>query len=227
MKRLFLLFLFTLSCMTVALAQSNSDFELWLKMGGKVDLAEKWRLNFEEQIRFDENIGAVKNYHTEAEIIFRPNKQFNLMFVPRFIRRNDNSGDTQGYENVIRFQLGGSYEHESGQFEFKHRVLFQHRNEMGIKKDEGDVPEKFLRYKLNTQYKIKNWKYDPEFSIEYFQPVDNSMVNTNQSIRFGIGTERDYDKFGELGIDYLIDLSLGLAIKEIAHILSLKYTYTF
>ena len=53
------------------------------------------------------------------------------------------------------------------------------------------------------------------------------MVNTNQSIRFGIGTERDYDKFGELGIDYLIDLSLGLAIKEIAHILSLKYTYTF
>lgn len=227
MKRLFLILLLTTGFCGLSHAQSSSDFELWLKMGGKVDLGEKWRLDFEEQIRFDENAGAVKNYHTEAEIIYKPNKKIDLMFVPRFIRRNDNSGDTQGYENLLRFQIGGTYEHESGQFEFKHRLLFQHRNQLGIKKDEGDVPEKYLRYKLNTEYKIKDWKYDPEFSIEYFQTIDNKLVDTFNSIRFGIGTERNYDRFGEFGIDYMIDLSLGLDIQEIAHILSFKYTYSF
>ncbi|NVK86103.1 MAG: DUF2490 domain-containing protein [Cytophagia bacterium] len=227
MKRVFLLFCILFSWASILKAQTDSDFELWLKMGGKVDLGEKWRLDFEEQIRFDENVGAVKNYHTEAEINFKASKNLDLVFVPRFIRRNDNSGDTQGYENLIRFQIGGKFEHESGQFEFKHRLLFQHRNQMGVKKNEGDVPEKFLRYKLNTQYKIKDWKYDPEFSVEYFQPIDNDLVNTNKSIRFGIGTERDYDQFGEFGIDYMIDLSLGLAIREVAHILSFKYTYSF
>ncbi|WP_420388505.1 DUF2490 domain-containing protein [Roseivirga sp.] len=227
MKKFLILFCLFTGWQSISQAQSTSDFELWLKLGGKADLSEKWRLNMEQQIRFDENVGAVKNYHTELELVYRANSKVDLFFVPRFIRRNDNSGDTQGYENLFRFQLGGAYEHESGQFEFKHRLLFQHRNELGIKKDEGDVPELFVRYKINTEYKIKDWKYDPEFSVEYFQAIDQEFADNNNSIRFAIGTERDYDRFGELGIDYMIDLSLGLAIREVAHILSFKYTYVF
>lgn len=227
MKKLLILFCLFIGWQSFSRAQSTSDFELWLKLGGKADLSEKWRLNIEQQIRFDENVGAVKNYHTELGLVYRLSSKFDLFFVPRFIRRNDNSGDTQGYENLFRFQLGGAYEHESGLFEFKHRLLFQHRNELGIKKDEGDVPELFVRYKINTEYKIKDWKYDPEFSVEYFQAIDQEFADNNNSIRFAIGTERDYDRFGELGVDYMIDLSFGLAIREVAHILSFKYTYVF
>lgn len=219
----FILWLFVSS----AFAQRSTDFELWLKLGGKVDLAEKWRLDFEEQIRFDESVGAVKNYHTEAELKFKASKKLDLIFVPRFIRRNDNSGDNQGYENLIRFQVGSAYEHKSGQFEFKHRLLFQHRNEMGVRKDEGDLPEKVIRYKLNTEYKIKNWKYDPQFSVEYFNALDKPLTNEFNSIRFGFGTERGYDKFGDLGIDYLLDMTLGRPVQQVAHIISLKYTYKF
>lgn len=227
MKKSILLFFLVLIASSNAFAQRDTDLELWLKLGGKVSLSEKWRLDLEEQLRFDEAIGAVKNYHTEVEIKYKFTKDIDLIFVNRFIRRNDNSGDEQGYENHIRFQFGGAYEHEGGQFRFKHRLLFQHQNEMGIKKDEGDVPEKIIRYKLSTEYKIKNWKYDPQFSFEYFNALDQEFSDTNSKMRFGIGTERDYDKLGEFGIDYQIDFSVGLAIKEIAHIISLKYTYSF
>ena len=216
-----------LLCASGAYAQRSTDLELWMKLGGKVDLSEKWRLNFEEQIRFDESVSAVKNYHSELELIYRPSKNVDVFFVPRFIRRNDNSGDNQGYENLIRFQLGGAYEHESGQFEFKHRLLYQHRNEMGVKKDEGDVPEKVIRYKLSTEYKIKNWKYDPQFSVEYFNALDKPLTNEFNGIRFGIGTERGYDQLGEFGIDYLLDLTLGRPVPQVAHIISFKYTYKF
>lgn len=214
-------------CAFSAFGQRSTDLELWMKLGGKADLFKKWKISFEEQIRFDESIGAVKNYHSELELKYQATKKIDFFFVPRFIRRNDNSGDNQGYENLIRFQFGSTFEHERGQFEFKHRLLFQHRNEMGIKRDEGDVPEKVIRYKLSTEYKIKDWKYDPQFSVEYFNALDKALTNEFNGIRFGFGTERGYDNLGEFGIDYLLDLTLGRPVQQIAHIISLKYTYKF
>lgn len=211
------------------LGQSNlqvSDIEVWLKLGGKIDLTDRWSLAFEEQIRFDDNVKALKNYHTEVALSFRLTKSLGVHVVSRYITRNDNRGSIQGFEDLFRYQLGLSYKHELGQLRLKYRVLYQHRNEIGISEVQGDIPEKFLRLRSSVVYKIKDWKYDPEFRVEYFNAL-NDMVGTNNQLRLGIGTEREYKQFGELGFFYLFESSLGLNIKQLTHILSFKYTYTF
>lgn len=214
---------------TSAFAQSGgrvSDIEVWLKAGGKVDLSDKFELAFEEQIRFDDDVNALKNYHTEIQLTFKPTNALSFQAVSRYITRNDNRGSIQGFEDLFRYQLGVGYKHDLGQLRMKYRALFQHRNEIGVSEAQGDIPEKFLRLRTSAVYKIKDWKYDPEVRIEYFNAL-NDEVGTNNQIRFGFGTERDYQKFGELGFFYLFESSLGLNIKQLTHILSFKYTYTF
>lgn len=203
-----------------------SDIEVWLKAGAKVDLFERWELAVEEQIRFDEDVDALKNFHTELELTFKPTDNLSLHAVSRYITRNDNRGAIQGFEDLFRYQLGVSYKHEVGQLRLKYRALYQHRNEIGISESQGDIPEKFLRLRTSAVYKIKDWKYDPVFRVEYFNAL-NEEVGTNNQFRLGFGTERDYKKFGELGFFYLFESSLGLNIKQLTHILSFKYTYSF
>jgi len=129
-------------------------------------------------------------------------------------------------EDLFRYQFGVSYKHALGDLRLKYRALYQHRNEIGISESQGNIPEKFLRLRTSATYKIKNWKYDPEFRVEYFNAL-NDEVGTNNQFRLGIGTERDYKEFGELGFFYLFESSLGLNIKELTHIFSFKYTYSF
>lgn len=203
-----------------------SDIEVWLKAGAKVDLFERWELAVEEQIRFDEDVNALKNFHTEIELTFKLTDNLSLHAMSRYITRNDNRGSVQGFEDLFRYQLGASYKHYLGQLRMKYRALYQHRNEIGISEAQGDIPEKFLRLRTSVEYKIKDWKYDPEFRVEYFNAL-NDEVGTNNQIRFGFGTEREYKKFGELGFFYLFESSLGLNIKQLTHILSFKYSYSF
>lgn len=206
---------------------SVSDFELWFKAGAQADLTDQLQIEAEQQIRFDENASEVKTYHTEAAISYALDDHVKLFFVNRFVRRNDNRGDNQGYESHFRYQAGTQIKHAAGRFRFRHRLLYQHQNELGIKREEGDIAERFLRYRLSTAYKIKNWPYDPRIKIEYFNDLPKEFADTNDQMRFGIGTERNYKRIGQFSFDYLIERSLDLPVVRWSYILVMRYEYRF
>ena len=208
-------------------AQSTSDFEFWLRAGGQIDLLDQLQLQAEQQIRFKENGSEVKNYHTEVALSYTLLKGVDVLFVNRFIRRNDNKGSVQGYESHYRYQLGARAKHRAWKFRFKHRLLFQERNQLGLTSEEGDVSRRFLRYQLATEYKIKNWPYDPKFKIEYFNDLPQQFSTTNDQLRLGIGTERKYDNLGRFAIEYLLERSLKIPTTEWTSILAFKYEYRF
>ena len=218
-----------LAVFSSARAQSGSvqDFELWLKAGAQADLSENIQLEVEQQIRFDENSSEVKNYHTEAGLSFELTDNIDLLWVNRLVRRNDNRGEVQGYETHFRYQLGTQFKHRAGQFRFRHRLLYQHRNELGRTESEGDIARQFIRYRFLTEYKIKNWPYDPRFKVEYFNDLPKEFGNTNDQIRFGIGTERNYKKIGQFSIEYMLERSLNIPITELTYILVFRYEYRF
>ena len=224
--------LFTCSFLALFFAAKAQDirlteFELWLKAGGKVNLTDKLRLSFEEQIRFDNDISDLKNFHTEFDLRYALNDQIDFHAVGRYITRNDNQGENQGFEDLFRYQLGFSYKHRTGQWRFKHRLLYQNRNELGIGKDAGDIPEQFARLRSNIEYKIKNWKYDPQFRIEYFGALNSNEATTVDQLRIGFGTEREIDKIGEFGFFFLFDRTKENDITFIDQIFFFKYTYLF
>lgn len=210
-------------------AQSShvQDLELWLKAGVQMELANRLKMDAEEQIRFDENASEVKNYHTEIALSYELTDNIDFLFVNRLIRRNDNRGDNQGYETHYRYQLGTQIKHRAGQFRFRHRLLYQHRNELGLTEGEGDVARRFLRYRFLTEYKIKNWPYDPRIKVEYFNDLPKPFGETNDQVRFGIGTERRHKNIGQFSFDYLLERSLDTRIIEWTYILVFRYEYRF
>ncbi len=220
------LILLVLAGFSASLRAQQTDFEVWLKAGIKYKLNERWSFDLEEQIRFDDDANALKNYHTELGIKFELNKLFDLLLATRYITRNDNRGSRQGLEDHFRYQLGLGAKHDIDRFELKHRLLYQHRNEVGLSEAEGDVARRYFRWRSGLTYKIKDWKYDPQFSVEYFQGLNRSEADIDNSVRFTIGTERKYKKVGEFGIFYRYESTVGTPINEITHILSFKYTYT-
>ncbi len=205
---------------------SVSDLELWLKAGAQVNLDELG-LDIEQQIRFDENASEVKNYHTELSLSYSLHDNIDLLFANRFIRRNDNQGANQGYESHYRYQLGTQIKHKFSQFRFRHRLLYQHRNELGLNESEGDIARRFLRYRFLTEYKIKGWPYDPRIKVEYFNDLPKEFSETNDQIRFGIGTERKHKNLGQFSFDYLLERSLDIPVVKWTYILVFRYEYRF
>jgi len=204
-----------------------TDVELWLKAGAKVDLTQKLRLSFEEQIRFDNDLADLKNYHTELDFRYELSERFDLLAVGRFITRNDNEGENQGFENRFRYQVGTSYAHRTGQWRFKHRLLYQNRNDLERTKAQGDVHEQFWRLRTNVEYKIKDWKYDPQFRVEYFGTLNPEETGAVDQTRIGFGTEREYDKLGEFGFFFLMDFYKEGGVSFVDQAFFLKYTYLF
>lgn len=223
-KQFFSLFLGL--CLTPLVAQvgtSETDTELWLKAGAEVKLSDKWELAIEEQLRFENNIGQVKNYHTELEVKYNLSDKLDLRLTSRYIRRNA----VPEYRERFRYQLGAGYKHEWNRLEFKHRALFQNRNELGVSESEGDIPRHYFRWRSGVEYKIRDWKYDPIFRVEYFAATNGAKAGTDDSIRFAIGTERKHDGIGEFGIFYLYENTVNAIDTEKVHIISLRYSYRF
>ena len=79
--RSILLVIFLIACYTIVSAQTTqlTDVELWLKAGGKVDLSERLRLSVEEQIRFDNDLADLKNFHTEIDLRYELTEQWDCM----------------------------------------------------------------------------------------------------------------------------------------------------
>lgn len=209
------------------IADRESDVELWLGAGAKYDATDELQLTVEQQLRFDDNISAVKNYHTELQLEYEFLKDMEFFGAARFIRRNDNQGAVQGYENHFRYQVGLTYGHRIKPLELDYRLIYQHRNELQVSEAEGDVARQFMRFRMRVTYKIKNWKYDPQFSVEYSEAFNEAAAGVDDRIRFGIGTARDYAKIGEFEFRYLFERTLGGEIQEQAHILVLRYSYRF
>jgi hypothetical protein len=204
-----------------------NDFEIWAKLAVEGDVGERWKLGLEQQIRFDENSTEVKNFFTEFALNYKISSHFALLGRARFFTRNDNRGADQGFKNYFRYQLGFRIKHEAGQFRFNHRLLYQRRDRFNLTPEEGDVILKYARYRLKTTYKIKNWKYDPIFTGEYFLAFENPVENIPDGMRLGIGTERSYEGFGKLGLFYRYEWTINYPFPEGNFILAFAYTYEF
>lgn len=204
-----------------------TDTELWLKMAAEAKIANRLELGLEEQLRLDQNFSELKSYFTEVSMAYDLSKPIALLGRLRYTTRNDNSGATQGRFNFLRFQLGARIKHEAGQFRFKHRLLYQRADRIDIRPDEGDIIVKYFRYRFETEYKIKNWAYDPLFSIEYFKAFENALDDRPDAIRLNFGTEDEIDKIGVFGIQYRYEWTINDIFPRANHIIALSYKYKF
>lgn len=206
---------------TVTDSYEVRDFETWSSIRLKYKANEKWNMGLQAQLRLDANSSEVKAYFGQYNLGYSFSKHFQLAGGLRYIKYNDNSGNVQGYEDYFRYHLDAIFKHKADRFNFKYRLRYQNRNELGVEDD----AVRYLRLKAGLGYNIKNWKLDPEVSGELFNSVgtDNDEL---KGFRLTIGTSYKVHKSGKIGAFYRYEKELNETWPKSVNIVGFKYTYT-
>ena len=95
---------------------------------------------------------------------------------------------------------------------------------MGISREDGDVANVHLRFKVAAGYNIKKWKLDPVLSAEIFNQrgIDSGF----DKFRVTLATGYKVKKVGEFGAFYRLERELNATYPMTTYILGLNYTYT-
>ncbi len=210
-----------------AFAQEERDLASWnsVELGYEID--DNWKIGVEGQFRLKENLKTVDEYFGELTVNRKLFKGFDVRLGLRYIRRNDNRGSIQGYENRFRYHLDGRFKHKLGDFRIGYRLRYQNRNELGVSKDEGDFNVKRVRFKAGLEYKIKNWPLDPKIAGELFSRFEEGTESEIDKYRLTLGTEYSLKNAGDIGLFWRLERSIGETIPDILNIIGLSYSYNF
>ena len=117
-----------------------------------------------------------------------------------------------------RQRLGGKfqYELELGRADIAYRLTYQHNF-----RDFGEVREVF-RNKLIAKYNIGDWKFDPEFSAEFFTWAGYQGLSYI-GVRYKLGTEYDFGKAHAIGLSIVHDRERMVYAPEYRFILAIDY----
>lgn len=221
--------LFTLLVITCLFSQNNygqsedlNDWESWNSIGLKYKLNKKWSFELQENLRLKEDISEIDKYFTQLGAQYNITKKLKVGIAGRYISKNDNTGNVQGYENYFRFHIGAQYKHKINEFTLAYRLGYQNKNELGV----DDYANQHIRFKAAVGYNIKHWKLDPEISGEIFNHFEKDEENGFDKYRITIGSEYNMKNYGKIKFYYRFKKQLNETFPETKNIIGLKYTYT-
>ena len=220
-----ILFFLTITTYSQLATQPNNDFETWTALALDYKLNEKWSINLEEQLRLKNNATTINKYFTQIEGKYTKPKNFEYGIGIRYSRKNDNIGNIQNYENHLRLHLQAAFKFKANRFGFKYRMRYQHKNELGKSKAEGDYPSKYFRVKTTFAYNIKKWKLDPKVSIEVFRHNQIGALSGSTKHRLSLETTYKLKKIGTINLAYIREKQSKIWNPKKRRIVKLTYTH--
>ena len=216
MKKTNLILCLLLTVTSISFAQ-NEDTELWTSVELNYKASKKWSFELREMIRFKEDISAVDQYYTQGSATYEFIDNFALALGYRFIRKNDNQGAWQGYENIGRIQSDLIYKFKTGRWSNGLRLRYQNRKNF----TKTDQIQNAIRFKGGTSYNIRNWKLDPKLTYEYFIP-DTGF----NRYRITFGTDYKFSKTSRVYLYYSYERKLAGVDSDIINTIRLKYRFS-
>ena len=198
------------------------DLETWASAGLKLKFNNKFAITLDQGLRLRENSTTTDQVLTDFGLKWSPIKQLQFGFGSRYILDRGSNGIN---DNDFRWNLDAAFKHEVKRFEFKYRLRYQNKNELGISKAEGDESKNYLRFKAGVDYNIKGIKLKPFISTEIFRHL-SSTDGSFDNWRYTIGADYDLKKFGEVGVFYRMERELNDPYPKTTNIVGLSYVFT-
>lgn len=224
MRKLFL-YIFSLLILSSAFSQSESgdDFEIWngINIGYRHNKDLQFKLK--NQYRLKENGSVTDRYLTQLGAEYEVYKKIAVGASLRYISKNDNQGNIQGYRDYLRYQFDVSNEHELKRWTTQYRLRYQNRDRLDT---EAGFNKPYLRLKSTIEYNIRKWKLDPEIEAEIFRPTESDMHRLDR-LRLGISTGYRFENAGGIKVFYRLERGLNTPEPTTTKILGFTYSYTF
>ncbi|MGI9532647.1 DUF2490 domain-containing protein [Lutimonas sp.] len=207
--------------------EDRRDFESWTSAELRYKPTKRWKTGMELQMRLKENSSEIDGYFAELTGGYEIFKNFDVGLGLRFIRKNDNTGAVQGYENHGRIHADASYKHKINRLALGYRLRYQNKDELGVSNENGDFADQYIRLKVGTEYDFKKWKLDPQLSAEIFHHSEKNEENEFNKFRITFGTDYKFKKAGKIGVYYRYEKEINTADPRSTDILRIRYIYTF
>jgi hypothetical protein len=201
------------------------DFQTWSSVGLDAKLGERFSFGIEEQLRLKKNSTVLDSYLSEASLKFAiiPKQ----LFLGAGYRYIDDRNKELVSDKEHRYNFDLIYKQSLESFRLTARFRYQNHNDIGETIEMGDYPRHTYRIKLQSEYKIKNWKLDPVLSVELFRQYEKYTLPNFDNIRFRLGTDYKLKKFGDIGFFYQLDRSLSLSYPQTFYVFGISYKYDF
>lgn len=203
----------------------NRDLETWTGIGLKYKHNKHFKLELQEQVRMDSLSVRLDQFFTQFEGTYSYNKNWSLGVGLRYMTHKDYEWDGLYYDNHFRYHFDLKFRFEAANIEFTRRLRFQKRNELGKTELQGDYPIRYWRYKHSVEPKIKNWKFDPKFSYEFFFRNQIGSFNGFTKFRLSLSTTWKITKQHHLNMAIIREKETRLWNPKATYIVAVRYNY--
>ena len=196
--KLSLLF-FVLSFLTI-FGQNNEVYESWSKVGVEYELTDFVNLNFSGDLRLKSIGNSYKKSFFQLESDFKIQKNLVFGLAYRNMDELDDEGGVQGHEKFNRYHANLRSGISLKKLSFRFRIQYQKKIQNKI---DNALERNFWRLKLESEYNIKNWKYDPRIGFEMFLRDEINFGENYERYRLYFGTKFNLKKRKSFSIRYL------------------------
>lgn len=175
----------------------TSDCTAWGSVALNWRPIKSVKLAVEEQWRIKDNFSSFDRQFHQFTLGFSPrwnafSKAQSLGLGFRHMTRVDDTGDNQGLERFIRWHAQHELDLDLGRWNVRTRLRFQRRRAIWLKdgKDPGEEGTKDVwRLKVELGHNFRDWKADPELSVERFWTTvpEGWPVDGHWRVRLGTG----------------------------------------
>ena len=213
--------LFFLGTLLTLVAQNEDVYENWSSIKVGYGLTKNIDIYGGGQLRVKSVGDSYNKSFYEIGTKIKINDYLSSGFGYRGIDELDDVGNIQGHEKFNRYHAYIRKSLDYKNFNFRFRVQYQKKIQNKI-----DNPEyrNFWRLKLDSEYNIKNWKYDPRIGFEIFLRDEINFNENYEKYRVYFGTKFNLKKRKSLSIRYIMQKYLTNQNLTL-HILRLSYNY--
>ena len=147
------------------------DNQSWTSVGFEKKLPYSFKLQFEQELRLDNQLSTFKQTFSEFSLSYSVFKGFKIELPFRYMTYKDKTKQ--------RVSFSGSYKYSFKPVSLKHRTKYQRTYE------KGETPDELIRNKLSINYKL-NKKIEPYVSGEFIQLLDATNYPLDET-RFSFG----------------------------------------
>jgi len=147
------------------------DNQSWTSVGFEKKLPYSFKLQFEQELRLDNQLSTFKQTFSEFSLSYSVFKGFKIELPFRYMTYKDKTKQ--------RVSFSGSYKYSFKPVSLKHRTKYQRTYE------KGEIPDELIRNKLSINYRL-NKKIEPYVSGEFIQLLDATNYPLDET-RFSFG----------------------------------------
>lgn len=226
MKKIAILFLFSIGITSNSFAQATEDAGLWCTFNLEKNINQKFTLFLTEEYRVRENFSQTNLFYTDLGLSYKPADFIKISLsyrcVEKFIEDNAISFRHRGMLDIALKRKFGNFA-----ISYRQRIQAEVRNVYSS--EIGNLPEWYSRNKFQIKYDFDK-PVTPYVATELRYQINNPrMIESNgvwSRARYFVGMDYKKSDRNTFGAFYMIQREWNVSAPQNLFILGLEYTLT-